>query len=181
MMSNNDNFMDQKLRKKERQGRNKTERITDYGKKTLGKEDPEIERRKYHPTLDFRFTKIAARFLKGYFLISIVACLPLLTFEARYGFSFKPEVTFELLSSDVYWWVSILSLLRAFMLFSTFQSLIKVCNMLSETYFHHRITIENAKNIGLNILVSVLMLHFSACVWLAVHRADSEIAGSQLT
>ena len=60
------------------------------------------------------------------------------------------------------------------MLFNTFQSLIMLCNMLSETYFHHRITIENAKNIGINILVSVLMLHFSACVWVAVHRSESQ-------
>ena len=174
--------MDQKVRKKERQGRNKTERITDYGKKTLGKEDPEIERRRYHPTLDFRFTKIAAKFLKGNFLISLIACLPLLIFEGWYGFSFKPEVTFELLSSDEYWWVSILSLLRTFMLFNTFKSLIMLCDMLSETYFHHRITIENAKNIGLNVLTSVLMLHFSACVWLAVHRQEShsEVVDIQL-
>ena len=139
----------------------------------MGKEDPELERRKYHPTLEFRFTKIVAKFLKGYFLVCLVACLPLLIFEGYYGFSFKPEVTFELLSSDEYWWVSILSLLRSLMLFSTFQSLVMLCDILSETYFHHRITIENAKKIGLNILTSVLMLHFSACVWIAVHRSES--------
>ena len=104
------------------------------------------------------------------FFWGILACMPMLIYEGTHGFSFEPIVTLDLIGSNTYWWISMLSLLRIVMLVNTFQSLIMLCNMLCETYFHHRITIENAKNIGLNILMAILMLHISACVWLTVYR-----------
>ena len=48
-----------------------------------------------------------------------------------------------------------------------------LCDKLSETYFHHRITIENAKNISINIFTAILMLHASACLWLTIIIAEN--------
>ena len=89
-------------------------------------------------------------------------------YEGWHGFNIDAKVTLELVNSNEYRWVSMLSLLRIFLLVNTFQSLVMLCDMLSETYFHHRITIENAKNISINIFTAILMLHASACVWLTI-------------
>ena len=96
--------------------------------------------------------------------------MPLLVFEGFHKFDLDLSVTLELVESNEYWWVSLLSLLRLVMLVRIYQTLVMLCTMLSETYFSHRITIENAKNIGINILTAILILHFSASLWLIVHR-----------
>ena len=129
-------------------------------------------RRRYHPTLEFRFSKIARFFLKNYFFWGILACVPVLVYEGLHKFDLDPNVTMELIDSSAYWWINLLSLLRIVMLLNTFQSLVMLCNMLSETYYQYRITIENVKNIGLNILAAILMLHISACVWLTLYRDE---------
>ena len=111
--------------------------------------------------------------MKNYFAFGILACLPLLVFEGWHRFNIDAKVTLELIASDGYRWVSMLSLLRIFLLANTFQSLVMLCDMLSETYFHHRITIENAKNISINIFTAILMLHASACLWLTIKIAEN--------
>ena len=113
---------------------------------------------------------IAKKYLRTYFIFAILACLPVLIFESWHGFNLDQDVTIHVLEKESYWWVSILSILRIVKLMDTFRSLIFLSNKLSEKFFHYRIKIENAKNIGIYILGGILMLAFTACCWLTVHR-----------
>ena len=100
-----------------------------------------------HPTFDFRFSRIAIKYFKSSFLFDIVACLPLLVFEAKDLFDSSLLTSLEYCEGGTYLYINLLSLLRVAMLYKVFASIIMIFNKLNEVYITRRLLLENIKNI----------------------------------
>ena len=141
-----DSHDDPMIRKRERAGLKKRSTLIPgikSKKKTTRANAEKIE----HPTFTFKFSKIAIKYLSTSFFIDIIACLPILVYEAKDLFDSSNRTVLRYLEDDKYWYINWLSLLRITMLYKIFASLMLVFRMLRHKYFMKRILIENAKNI----------------------------------
>ena len=77
-----------------------------------------------HPVHDFNFAIIAKSYLKTSFIINIIACLPLLVYESLDLFYSSTATTDSYIEDKVYWYISLLSLLRIFMFYKVNTSII---------------------------------------------------------
>ena len=122
-----------------------------------------------HPIYEFRFKKIAAKYIKRTFLIDVIACLPLIIYEALDAFNFSDKTTLRYIDSEYYWYIFCLSLLRISMIPKILESLMSIFDKLQDRYFTKRILIENLKNISISLYQLLFMLHLSACFWMKIH------------
>ena len=116
------------------------------------------------PVYEFRFTKIAIKYLKTDLIINLIACVPLLIYEMQDPFEYSIESTFHCINDPVYWYINLFSLLRFYMIWKMFSTVLLLASKAEEHFFTKRVLIYNVKNIALRCVQGLLMIHTASCI-----------------
>ena len=173
LMLSNDSHDDPEIRKRERQGNNI--QIALPGPKSQKVKRGKNSRKKDHPVCDFRFSLVAKRYLKTSFLIDILACLPILVFESIDLFKYDENTRIKYAASSTYMYLTLLSLLRLFMLSKVMNSVLLVINFLKERETRKLIFIENCKSIIFALYKTLFLIHIAACIWIYIKYHEGNV------
>ena len=128
-----------------------------------------------HSLYETRFTKIAARYLKTYFIFDLLGCAPVFIFEAVYGFTTDYDTVLNHhINSVLYNFVFWLKLFK-FMAVSTRinDTYNLLFNILKDKFYQRRPQINNVQRITKVILKTSFSVHVFVCLWLLVYLRQS--------
>ena len=121
------------------------------------------------PMYEMRITKIASKYLKTYFFFEILACVPILVFEACYRFTTDYEQVKEYhIDSALY---RLFYALKLFKLLA-FPKVAHVANMIvaeiKDYFYVYRGEIQSAYVIVATVLKAIIIAHVIVCFWLRI-------------
>ena len=128
------------------------------------------------PIYEMRITKIASKYLKTYFIFELLACAPILVFEASYRFTTDYQEVKELhIDSALY---RLFYALKLFKLLA-FPKVAHVANTIvaeiKDYFYVYRGEIQSAYVIVATVLKAIIIAHVMVCFWLRIEIIeDSE-------
>ena len=111
---------------------------------------------------------IVVRYLRGWFIFDIMACLPILVFEMKHGFTTNEEEVRELIDSNIYFILFLLKIFKLGMLMRIDSVIQNITTRIEDVLPHVNKTLF--VNVVRTIRVTLLFLlwsHWYACGWIA--------------
>ena len=120
-----------------------------------------------HPVYETRFTHIASRYLKTYFVFEFLACAPILIYETIFRFTIDyddvKKYHVDSLLYHIFFFMKIFKLLAAPKVAETFAMTV---GALKDFFYMHRTLINGIHRMVHVILKTGLISHIMVCIWL---------------
>ena len=128
-----------------------------------------------HSLYETRFTKIAAKYLRTYFVFDLLGCAPVFIYEAMYGFTTDYDRVLNnhihsLLYNFVFWLKLFKFMAVSTRINDTYNLLF---NILKDKFYQKRPQINNVQRITKVVLKTSFGVHVFVCLWLLIHLRQS--------
>ena len=122
-----------------------------------------------HPVYETRFSQIASRYLRTYFFFDFLACAPIFTFEAVYGFTTNyKEIKMHHCDSYLYHLFFFFKLFKLLSLPKVVTTFNTVVSNISTYFYMHKIKIDSTYSMLRVILKTLLSTHLMNCLWIRI-------------